>query len=157
MYYTEKEIEIAIEEATRILTEKSKTVKKFTYGYNDCFSFLVEYDKALRKNKTTKLQKFFNCFGEYKDPKEWLANMKSSGFDDKNDLALHIGYEPAKQKRPKLGDIACQMIKENVGIFMVAGKTHWVSTCPSNNGIYNTRRILPYETQLLFLATPLRS
>ena len=157
MYYTEEEIETAINKASKILAEKSAKVSKFTYGYNDCFSFLVEYDKALRGTENTKLHQFSSKFKDYKDVKSWLNNMTNNGFYNEKELAVHVGYKPKKEKKPSLGDIACQIMKENVGLFMVAGKTHWCSTCPENNGIYNTRRVSFYEPDLIFLATPIRS
>lgn len=157
MYYTVEEMKVAIDKASEAIDSKSKEVKKFTYGYNDCFSLLVEYDKALRGKENTKLNEFFKTFGAYKNPREWLSNMKRVGFDNYKDLAIHSGYEPARQKKPKFGDIGYELLKENVGMAMVAGDTHWVSTCPLNNGIHTSRRLVFYERRLLFLGTPLRS
>jgi len=157
MYYTKEEIEIAIDKASKAISDKSKEVTKFTYGYNDCFALLVEYDKALRGKENTKLNEFFKTFGAYKNPKEWLSNMNRVGFDNYKDLAIHSGYEPARKKKPRFGDIGYELLKENVGMAMVAGNNFWVSSCPLNNGIQTSRRIVFYERRLLFLGTPLRS
>jgi chromosomal replication initiation ATPase DnaA len=73
MYYTKEEIEIAIDKASKAISDKSKEVTKFTYGYNDCFALLVEYDKALRGKENTKLNEFFKTFGAYKmKPKNYF-------------------------------------------------------------------------------------
>ncbi len=157
MYYTVEELEDAINKASQVISDKSKEVDKFTYGHNDCFSLLVEYDKALRGKEDTTLNEIFKTFDSYDSPKGWLSNIKKAGFKDYRELAVYSGYEPSKQKKPQFGNVGYELLKENVGMAMIAGRTHWVSTCPSNNGIHTSRRIVFYERRLLFLGTPLRS
>ena len=52
MYYSKEEISNALERAKRIINERTSSIDKFTWGYNDCFCFLIEYDKALKGNKS---------------------------------------------------------------------------------------------------------
>jgi hypothetical protein len=51
MYYDVEEINYALNKATEIINERTVD-KGFIRSYSDCFCFLIEYDKALRNNKS---------------------------------------------------------------------------------------------------------
>jgi hypothetical protein len=147
MYYNEKEINYALIKATKIINERTKHLEKFTWGYNDCFCFLIEYDKALKgkKSQATKINL------EYNNAKEYLRELRKKGHTLKS-FAEYCNYEIRKDLRPKFGDIAYQN-----GSAIIAGNGHWVTTDENNLGVKKGRRYHFLDRHLSLLARPLRS
>jgi len=50
--YTEDQLLTAIAKATEEINDKTFQIKDYVRGYNDCFAFLVCYEKHLRKEKS---------------------------------------------------------------------------------------------------------
>ena len=147
MYYDIEEIEKAITIATSIINERTESVDKFTWGYNDCFCFLIEYDKALKGNKS----KAETIKVKYNNPKEYLLELRRQGFTLKT-LAEYCNYEPRPDLRPKFGDIGYID-----GAAVIAGDGHWVTTDTNNTGVKKGSGYPYFDRRLTLLARPLRS
>ena len=146
MYYTEKEIDSALEKAKSIIDSRTEEVEDYTLNYNDCWALVKEYDKALRG--TSLLDINFN----YKDHEDFFNKLEYN----LNSLATNAGYEIVANKRPQFGDIAYESLY-GVGSAMIAGNGWWVSTSEKNLGTQNKRKRYHFERRLILLARPLRS
>jgi len=147
MYYSKEEITNALEKAKRIINERTSSIDKFTWGYNDCFCFLIEYDKALKGNKS----KAEDIKVEYNNPKEYLLAMRNKGFTLKT-FAEYCNYEIRPDLRPQYGDIGYMD-----GSAVIAENGHWVTTDEDNSGIKRGSRYMFLDRRLSLLARPLRS
>ena len=155
MYYSTTEISTAIDAAKAVINSRAKEVGVNTKGYSDCFALLVEYDIALRGEKNSKLKEAAKKFKPYQDAKGFITSLKEAGFESFNDLGVYCSYEHSKVKKPKFGMIAYELLRTGEGSAMIAGDSHWISTC--NEGVQMGRKLVFYELRLLYLATPLRS
>jgi hypothetical protein len=147
MYYELKEISNALLKAKESINSKTGEVNDFTWGYNDCFCFLIEYDKALRSNKS----KAEDLKVEYKNPKEYLLALRNKGFTLKT-FAEYCNYEIRPDLRPQYGDIGYMD-----GSAVIAENGHWVTTDEDNSGIKQGSRYMFLDRRLSLLARPLRS
>jgi len=147
MYYKLEEIISAISKAKRIINDKTSIVDKFIWGYNDCFCFLIEYDKALKGNKS----KAEDVIIEYNSPKEYLLGLKKQKFTLKS-FAEYCNYEIRPDLRPQYGDIGYMD-----GSAVIADNGHWVTTDEDNSGIKQGSRYMFLDRRLNLLARPLRS
>jgi hypothetical protein len=147
MYYDKEELLKALNKATEIINKKTKDVEKFTWGYNDCFCFLIEYDKQLRGKKSQANSINFS----YNNAKDYLRELRKKGHTLKS-FAEYCNYEIRKDLRPQFGDIAYQD-----GSAIIAGNSHWVTTDENNFGVKEGRRYYFLDRHLSLLARPLRS
>jgi hypothetical protein len=147
MYYTVEEMTNALKQAKDNINNRTSKVDKFTWGYNDCFCFLIEYDKAL-KGKKSKAEKLKI---EYNNPKEYLLGLKRQGFTLKS-FAEYCNYEIRPDLRPQYGDIGYMD-----GSAVIAENGHWVTTDEDNSGIKQGSRYMFLDRRLNLLARPLRS
>jgi hypothetical protein len=147
MYYELKEISNALLKAKESINSKTGEVNEFTWGYNDCFCFLIEYDKALRSNKS----KAEDLKVEYNNPKEYLLALRNKGFTLKT-FAEYCNYEIRPDLRPQYGDIGYMD-----GSAVIADDGHWVTTDEDNSGIKQGSRYMFLDRRLSLLARPLRS
>ena len=147
MYYKEKEISNAVKEAKRVISDRTEKVEKFTWGYNDCFCFLIEYDKALKGNKS----KAEDVIIEYSNPQEYLLGLRKQKFTLKS-FAEYCNYEIRPDLRPQYGDIGYMD-----GSAVIADDGHWVTTDTNNSGIKQGSRYYFFDRRLQLLARPLRS
>ena len=145
-YYTEEEMTVALQRATRTINLSTEACTEYTRGTNDCFALLVEYDSELRgKSKARDYVKF-----RWKTTKEFVVKLAREGYS-LSDYMEYCGYEIVTNKRPLLGDIAF----ENGA--MINNGDFWVSTNENNTGVNNTRQSHFLERRLLVLARPIRS
>jgi hypothetical protein len=147
MYYKLEEIISAIDKAKKIISYKTSIVDRFTWGYNDCFCFLIEYDKALKGNKS----KAEDVIIEYNSPKEYLLGLRRQKFTLKS-FAEYCNYEIRPDLRPQYGDIGYMD-----GSAVIAENGHWVTTDEDNSGIKQGSRYMFLDRRLNLLARPLRS
>ena len=147
MYYELEEIISAIDKAKKIINYKTSIVDRFTWGYNDCFCFLIEYDKALKGNKS----KAEDVIIEYNSPKEYLLGLRRQKFTLKS-FAEYCNYEIRPDLRPQYGDIGYMD-----GSAVIAENGHWVTTDEDNSGIKQGSRYMFLDRRLNLLARPLRS
>jgi len=147
MYYKLEEIISAIDKAKKIINYKTSIVDRFTWGYNDCFCFLIEYDKALKGNKS----KAEDVIIEYNSPKEYLLGLRRQKFTLKS-FAEYCNYEIRPDLRPQYGDIGYMD-----GSAVIAENGHWVTTDEDNSGIKQGSRYMFLDRRLNLLARPLRS
>jgi hypothetical protein len=147
MYYELEEIISAISKAKKIINDKTSIVKEFTWGYNDCFCFLIEYDKALKGNKS----KAEDVIIEYSNPQEYLLGLRKQKFTLKS-FAEYCNYEIRPDLRPQYGDIGYMD-----GSAVIAENGHWVTTDEDNSGIKQGSRYMFLDRRLNLLARPLRS
>ena len=147
MYYDKEELLNALIKATIIINRRTKNTEKFTWGYNDCFCFLIEYDKALRgkKSQANSLKLYYN------NAKEYIRELRKEGYTIKS-FAEYCNYEIRNDLRPKFGDIGYQD-----GSAIIAGNGHWVTTDENNLGVKRGRRYYFLDRHLTLLARPLRS
>jgi hypothetical protein len=147
MYYKLEELNNALLKAKESINSKTGEVNDFTWGYNDCFCFLIEYDKALRDNKS----KAEEIKVEYNNPKEYLLALRNKGFTLKT-FAEYCNYEIRPDLRPQYGDIGYMD-----GSAVIADDGHWVTTDTNNSGIKQGSRYMFLDRRLSLLARPLRS
>ena len=147
MYYKLEELNNALLKAKESINSKTGEVNDFTWGYNDCFCFLIEYDKALRSNKS----KAEDIKVEYNNPKEYLLALRNKGFTLKT-FAEYCNYEIRPDLRPQYGDIGYMD-----GSAVIAENGHWVTTDEDNSGIKQGSRYMFLDRRLNLLARPLRS
>jgi hypothetical protein len=137
---------LALQRACCTIDEITKNCKIYTYGVNDCFSLITEYDYELRGTK--KAKEINN--EPYNSVKGWLRNLIRLGFTLET-YAEACGYEVVKSKRPKLGDIA----------FHSGGLAHngtfWISTNENNSGTEVKRQAFFLERHVNLIARPIRN
>jgi hypothetical protein len=147
MYYNVEEINYALTKATEIINERTVN-KGFIRSYSDCFCFLIEYDKALRNNKS-KADEIFKKL-KYNNAKEFLIELRKNKLNLKT-FAIYSGYEIRSNLRPKHGDIAY-----TDGTAMIANNGHWVTTDEKNSGVVKGTKLKYREISVHLLARPLR-
>lgn len=148
MYYSFDEIKNAIQTATDIINNRTK-VNGFVFGYSDCFCFLVEYDKALRKKDSVAEQIFTTM--KYNSTKEYLLQLKKNKLTLRS-LAIASGYEIRNDLRPQFGDIGYME-----GSAVIAGNGRWVTADEDSSGVKEGYKYQFFDRHLKLLARPLRS
>jgi hypothetical protein len=145
-YYTEEEMIVALQRATRTINLLTEACTEYTRGTNDCFALLVEYDSELRgKSKARDYVKF-----RWKTTKEFVVKLARGGYS-LSDYMEYCGYEIVTNKRPLLGDIAFE------DGAMINDGDFWVSTTETNKGVDRKRQTHFLERRVLVLARPIRS
>lgn len=145
-YYTEEEMSRALQRACQTMDILTASCTEYTWGVNDCFALVTEYDYELRgKTKARDIVK-----DPYSSIKGWLRNLLKTGHTVES-YAEYCGYEVVKNKRPELGDIAFHSGA------MINNGDFWVSTNENNSGTSTIRQALFLERRVPVIARPLRS
>ena len=146
-YYSEEERIIALEKAKDELNNrKSKEI----WGYNDCWQFVVSYDLALRGNKSKLKELDIN----YDSPIAWEIKIKEI-FKSYEIFATYTNYEIVKNKRPKTGDVAYQIMNDGNISALIADKSHWV-TATGNKGVVRAIQKMFLERSMPLIVRPIR-
>jgi len=151
MYYTVEETSLALNEAKTIIDSRTKEVDAYTRGYNDCFAFLAEYDKALRGKDPD-----YNLDLNYKTTLEFFQNIRKGGYRNLREFAIAAGYEVIRNSKTMHGDIAFEHSRKKGGSAMIAEGRFWTTTCELNTGIQTSRRRLSSEGKLGIIARPIK-
>ena len=154
MYYTVEERNKAIRVARTVIKERTKGASDYTWGYNDCWSLFVEYDKALRGDYS-----FYNNFSfNYSGVKGFFLEARKQGLKSLKDIAIKSNYEIIKTSRPELGDIAFDRPRSDYeGATMIAGNGCWITTTGKEPGTSDKKQLFFLERNLSILARPLRN
>lgn len=144
MYYTSQECSEAAQVAKDIINNRTKGLKVYTRGTNDCAALLMEYDKALR-GPTSRAQLEF----QWESPKDFLFKLKRYGHTVSSYL-MHCGYEIVKSKRPLVGDVAF------AGGALIASPRGWLSTSEDNTGVVVAKQLMFLETRMSVIARPIK-
>lgn len=150
MYFSEKKISSAIEQAVAVINSRCKTLRGFNRGYNDCWAFVYEYDKALRGGVST-LPISDLSYNSYEG---FIEEIKNKGFDDFNDLAVNNSYEVITTHIPRYGDIAYEIAPDGTGTAIIADKTWWLSSL-GNHGTVQYRKLRQFDRRMLVLVRPI--
>lgn len=148
--YLEEELEAAIESARKVINSRAISAERYIRGYNDCFAFLLEYERALRgeKSLTRKITLTYN------DSVEFMSQLhKQLGYSNLLKFAIGMKFKPVRERKPITGDIAFDF-HQGVGTAMIAERTHWVSTDESNKGVRPRRKFLAKEILIDLHARP---
>lgn len=151
MAYTEQQFFEAIQSAKDEINHKTKETNSYIRGYNDCFAFLVAYERYLRKDKS-------RCYllpfqSSYSDHKDFMKKLSVEGYASLDMLSKVMLFEPVKDRVPQTGDIAYEE-RRSFGSAMIAEKDYWVSSKEDCSGIYNYRKVLFKELRPILLARP---
>jgi len=147
-YYSEEERIIALNKAKKELnSRKSKEI----WGYNDCWQFVVEYDKALTgyNSKLKNLELNYNC------PVSWELEVKKV-FRSFENFANFTNYEIVKNKRPQIGDVAYQIMNSGNISALIADKSHWV-TSTGDKGVLRVMQKMFIERNIPLIVRPIRN
>ena len=138
--YLEEELEAAIDTARKVINSRAISAERYIRGYNDCFAFFIEYEKALRnKNSLSK-----DITLSYNDSEEFLIQIKEQlGHSNLLKFALSMKFNPVKDRIPKTGDVAFDS-----GTMMIADKGYWFSTDERNKGVKPRRKFLFKEIKI---------
>lgn len=150
MYFSEDEVNLALSRAKRVMQKRVAEKREREWGYTDCWSLVVLYDKFLRGSSTP----LEDLKLDYNDYKEFLNGVYANGYPDFGAFAKSFNYEKITNKRPKHGDIAYTLTHDGSGTALIADCNWWV-TSTGNTGVIEGRRIRPVETTLHFLARPI--
>jgi len=139
--YLEEELEAAIDTARKVINSRAISADRYIRGYNDCFAFFIEYEKALRGEDS--LSKHITL--SYSDSEEFLQQIKEQlGHSNLLKFALAMKFKPVKNRVPTLGDIAFDT-DSGVGGCLIAAHNHWLSTTETNHGVRPKRRFYSKE------------
>jgi len=152
MYYEKFEIDSALERATEVMNQRSKTLLGHKWGYTDCWSFVMQYDKAIRNGDSPLLSLEL----KYKDHQEFQKELRKIGYNNLSTFSNKYNYEQVKSKRPQHGDIAYGLTDFGFGSALIAQGDYWI-TVDGLKGVVKARLIRFYERSLLLIARPLRS
>jgi hypothetical protein len=150
-YYEEERVKTAIEAARVEINDKAKSTNRYIRGYNDCFAFLLSYERHLRGELSVTNEFTLS----YNDSKEFMNSIKSKlGYKDLNQFAEAMNFEPVVDRKPLTGDIAF-FDDQGFGSAMIAEGGYWVSTTENNRGVRPYFRLSFKEIKLGLLARPL--
>jgi hypothetical protein len=140
----------AIQDARDTINQRSKGLRGYDMGYNDCFSFLSEYDKNLRGDSS----KIHGLSLSYNSASTFLRNIKKLGYKGLSEMSEAFGYDTLPEHtRPQLGDIIYEIGSEG-GTTAVADDFYWINSDGRKANIY--RKIRSIELNALLLARPRR-
>lgn len=144
MHYTEEECVNAIGLATELVNKRTKDCLEYTRGTNDCGALLVEYDKALRGDKS-RAELTFTWSG----PVEFIRNLGRSGYTVAQYFE-HCGYKIVNNKRPLVGDVSF------AGGALIASPKGWITTTETNEGVTVARQLMFFEPKMSVIARPIK-
>jgi hypothetical protein len=136
----------ALSSAVQKINDLSKSLKIYKRGINDCLALFIEYDKALRKEKSTASDIIDFTWDS---TEEFVMKLIQKGYSLPA-YAKYCGYEIVKDKRPKIGDAAFD------DGAMITNGSFWVSTDERNTGVINKKQHMFLETKATIIARPLR-
>ena len=143
-HYPTSECVKAIETATQVINKRTSHCTEYTRGHNDCAALLVEYDRALRGNKSKA------GFGfRWKTTREFVVKLAHTGFTVETYLEF-IGYEIITNKRPLVGDVAF----DKGG--MIASPSGWISTKETNEGVSVLKQVMFLDRKISIIARPIK-
>ena len=142
--------EVALDKARRIVNMRSLVSGQYVRGHNDCFAFLLEYERALRGDAS--LSQNINI--TYNDEVEFLAEINNLGYDSLEDFTIAMGFELVANREPTTGDIAFETI-QGQSTAMIAENKYWFSTDESNKGVRPRRKQIFKEINLTIHARPI--
>jgi len=149
--YSITQLEVALDAAKTVIDSRAKSADRFIRGYNDCFAFLLEYERALRGDLS--LSKDITL--SYNDSDEFLQGIHEQlGYSNLIKFTLAMKFKPVKDRKPETGDIAFD-IQQGIGGAMIAGDNYWFSADLRNKGVKPQRRFLPKEITLQLHARPI--
>jgi len=139
-YYTQEECIAALEAAKHTLNSRGE----FLYGYKDCISLALEYDKNLR------------LYSKYEDIidftwgsiTEFLNQLRRKKMT-LEDFAVAGDYEVITNNRPKVGDVAYY---KGIAVCDLIG---WVSV-DEKLGVKRFKPRMPLERGFSLIVRPLR-
>ena len=142
--------EVAIDKARRIINMRALTAGEYIRGYNDCFAFLLEYERALRGDAS--LSKDIDI--TYNDEVEFMAEITNLGYESLESFTIAMGFELVENREPSTGDIAFENI-QGVSTAMIAENNYWFSTDERNKGVMPRRKQIFKEINLTIHARPI--
>jgi len=146
-YYSEEERIIALEKAKNELnSRKSKEI----WGYNDCWQFVSNYDLFLRGNNS----KLKDLEINYDSPISWELQIKKL-FRSYEIFADYTNYKIVKNKKPKIGDVAYQIMNDGNISALIADKSHWV-TARGDKGVVRATQKMFLELSFPLIVRPIR-
>ena len=150
MEYEEEIILKAIQDARNTINLRSRGLRGYDMGYNDCFSLLSEYDKNLRGDSS----KVHGLSLSYKSAPEFLRKIRELGYKTLTEMSEAFGYDTLpRHERPQAGDIIYEIGSEG-GTTAVADDFYWINSDGRKANIY--RKIRNIELSALLLARPRR-
>jgi len=150
MQFTEEEILASISKARETIDIRSKGLRGYDRGFNDCFALVSEYDQNLRGDSS----KAAGLSLRFTSAIDFLRQIRELGYKSLNEMSEDFGYETLKEyTRPQTGDILYEIGAEG-GTTAVAGDYYWISANGRGSNIY--RRIRTIEINSLLLARPIK-
>jgi hypothetical protein len=146
MDYSQEHILLALQRATDTINSRGGETK---YGYNCCWSFVVEYDKELRGKKAI-------VDLSYANPQEFVEAVKAAGFPTFLALANHYNYKSVRNKRPKVGDVAYTRMDDGSISALIVGKSRWL-TSTGATGVKHLHQWSFLERHIPLITRPQRS
>lgn len=147
--YTDSMILFAIERAKSTIIDRNVNTSRYIRGYNDCFSLLLEYEKALRGDFS--LAHTVNL--SYSDSQDFLIKLKVAGFKTLQSLSTHLRFSLVEDKKPKVGDIAFE-VRQGKGMALLATPDGWLSTLEKTREVSIFRSLRSIELRPLLHARP---
>jgi len=143
-------MEVALDRARRIINTRALQAGQYVRGYNDCFAFLLEYERALRGDAS--LSKDINI--TYNDEVEFMTEITNLGYESLEAFTIAMGFELVANREPATGDIAFETI-QGQSTAMIAETNYWFSTHESNKGVRPRRKQIFKEINLTIHARPI--
>jgi hypothetical protein len=138
--YLEEELKAAIQSAREVINSRAISAERYIWGYNDCFSFVLEYERALRGSNS--LSKDITL--TYSGSEDFLVQVKEQlGYSNLLEFALSMKFNPVSNRIPKTGDVAFDS-----GTMMLADKNYWFTTDERNKGVKPRRKFLFKEIKI---------
>jgi len=129
-----KEIEDAVSDF------KSRDTSKDMYGYNDCYTFIRQFEHNLRGfNLLPKL--------EYTDNKSFVHAIRDIGLEG---LATNANFQIITNGRSRTGDVGVMYTRTGDVTTMINNNGIWI-TSAGTLGIVSLRKVRIKETQLTLL------
>jgi hypothetical protein len=143
-HYSVEEREAALTKAINEINKRTEDCLNYTRGVNDCAALLVEYDKALRGDKSKAELSF-----AWNNPVEFISNLRKSGYTAVQYFE-RCNYEIVKNKRPLVGDVSF------AGGALIAGPEGWVTTTETNKGVKVAKQLMFFEPKMSVIARPIK-
>lgn len=156
-FYTEQEMNSAIEEAMVEIQERTEDIQDFLRGVNDCFALLVEYDEALRGRSKAK-----DLDLRYKSHLEFHRAIQTQKLPSIVRLATYCNYKLVKDGQARLGDVAYEG-RSKRGSAMICWKNEenklvWISVDEINHtGVIDKREVKQVEDGQITIFRPIRN
>lgn len=148
MYYTEQEVLVALNKAKDTLNSRQGEER---WGYNDCWSLVVEYDKELRgDNKSLHTLNL-----KYNNHDEFEKAVEEAGYASFELMMDDYSFHKAKTKRPKTGDIGYIRVSDGNLSAIIADERRWITA--NEKGVRYLFQRSFIETKIPEFTRPYRS